>query len=300
MTAALSPVEPPAGPASGPSSRSIARARGRRGRATPLAIAGGAGAAIVVFVALFGPLIAPYAPNAADFNLVLAPPLSPHHVLGTDQLGRDLLSRMLYGARTTLEAGIASTLLGSLVGLPIGILAGYFRGPLDVVLMRLIDVTLAFPFLLLAVGLAAVSQPSLWNAVLALGFSQVPQIARIARGTTLEVRDLEYVQAAVVNGERDGAIMVRHVLPSVLLPVVTATTVAVPTSIVGAAILSFLGLGVQPPTADWGAMLAQAQSYLYQAPWLGVFPGIAIFLAALCFNLLGDGVTDALDPRRGR
>lgn len=266
----------------------------------PLALAGGAGALIVVLVAVFGPLIAPYAPNAADFNLVLAPPLSPHHVLGTDQLGRDLLSRMLYGARTTLEAGIASTLLGGLVGLPIGILAGYFRGPLDVALMRLIDVMLAFPFLLLAVGLAAVGQPSLWNAVLALGFSQVPQIARIARGTTLEVRDLEYVQAAVVNGERDAPIMVRHVLPSVLRPVVTATTVAVPTSIVGAAILSFLGLGVQPPTADWGAMLAQAQSYLYQAPWLGVFPGIAIFLAALCFNLLGDGVTDALDPRRGR
>jgi peptide/nickel transport system permease protein len=269
-------------------------------RLNTLALAGAAGALIVVLVAVFGPLASPYPPNAADFSLVLAPPLSPHHLLGTDQLGRDVLSRMLYGARTTLEAGIASTLLGSVVGLPIGILAGYFRGPLDVVLMRLIDVMLAFPFLLLAVGLAAISQPSLWNAVLALGVGQVPQIARIARGATLEVRDLEYVQAAVVNGERDAAIMVRHVLPSVLRPVVTATTVAVPASIVGAAVLSFLGLGVQPPAADWGAMLAQAQEYLYQAPWLGVFPGIAIFLAALCFNLLGDGVTAALDPRGHR
>jgi peptide/nickel transport system permease protein len=265
-----------------------------------LAAVGAAGALVVVLVALLGPLASPYPPNAADFNLVLAPPLSPHHFLGTDQLGRDVLSRLLYGARTTLEAGIASTVLGTLVGLPFGVVAGYFRGPLDVVIMRLADVMLAFPFLLLAVGLAAVSQPSLWNAVLALGVAQVPQIARIARGATLEVRDLEYVQAAVVNGERDAGIMVRHVLPSVLRPVVTATTVAVPTSIVGASVLSFLGLGVQPPTADWGAMLAQAQSYLYQAPWLGVFPGIAIFLCALCFNLLGDGVTAALDPRGRR
>ena len=262
-----------------------------------IATAGAAGSLLVVLVALVGPLAAPDGPNAADFNAVLAPPLSAHHLLGTDQLGRDVLSRMLYGSRTTLEAGIASTLLGSVVGLPLGVLAGYFRGPLDVLLMRLVDVLLAFPFLLLAVGLAAVSQPSLWNAVLALGIAQVPQIARIARGATLEVRDLEYVQAAVVNGERDVTIMARQVLPSVLRPVTVQTTVAIPTSIVGAAILSFLGLGVQPPTADWGAMLAQAQSYLYQAPWLGVFPGVAIFLAALCFNLLGDGITDALDPR---
>jgi peptide/nickel transport system permease protein len=262
-----------------------------------LAVVGAAGSLIVVAIALFGPLAAPYNPDASNFNLVLAPPLSPHHLLGTDQLGRDVLSRMLYGARTTLEAGIASTLLGTLVGLPIGVLAGYFRGPLDVVLMRLVDVMLAFPFLLLAVGLAAITQPSLWNAVLALGIAQVPQIARIARGATLEVRDLEYMQAALVNGERDLEIMRRQVLPNVLRPVVVQTTVAIPTSIVGAAILSFLGLGVQPPTADWGAMLAQAQSYLYQAPWLGVFPGVAIFLAALCFNLLGDGITDMLRPR---
>jgi peptide/nickel transport system permease protein len=262
-----------------------------------LAVVGAAGSLIVVAVALFGPLVASYNPDTSNFNLVLAPPLSPHHLLGTDQLGRDVLSRMLYGARTTLEAGIASTLLGTLAGLPIGVLAGYFRGPLDVVLMRLVDVMLAFPFLLLAVGLAAITQPSLWNAVLALGIAQVPQIARIARGATLEVRDLEYMQAALVNGERDLEIMRRQVLPNVLRPVVVQTTVAIPTSIVGAAILSFLGLGVQPPTADWGAMLAQAQSYLYQAPWLGVFPGVAIFLAALCFNLLGDGITDMLSPR---
>jgi peptide/nickel transport system permease protein len=271
-----------------------------RPRLNALAIAGAVGAIIVVLVAVFGPLAAPYDPNATNFALVLAPPLSPHHLLGTDQLGRDVLSRMLYGARSTLAAGIVSTLLGTAVGLPYGMIAGYFRGPLDAVLMRIADVMLAFPFLLLAVGLAAISQPTLWTAVIALGVAQVPQIARIARAATLEVRDLEYVQAAQVNGERDLTILRRQILPNVLRPVTVQTTVAIPTAIVGASILSFLGLGVQPPTADWGGMLAQAQQYLYQAAWLGVFPGIAIFLTALCFNLLGDGITDALNPRGRR
>ena len=271
-----------------------------RPRFGALAIVGAVGSLIVVLVAVFGPLAAPYDPNATNFGLVLAPPLSPHHLLGTDQLGRDVLSRMLFGARTTLAAGIVSTLLGTVVGLPYGMVAGYFRGPVDMVLMRVADVMLAFPFLLLAVGLAAISQPTLWTAVLALGVAQVPQIARIARAATLEVRGLEYVQAALVNGENDLTILRRQILPNVLRPVTVQTTVAIPASIVGAAILSFLGLGVQPPTADWGGMLAQAQQYLYQAAWLGVFPGVAIFLTALCFNLLGDGITDALNPRGRR
>jgi ABC-type dipeptide/oligopeptide/nickel transport system permease subunit len=278
----------------------IVRAARVRPRFSALAIAGAVGSLIVVLVAVFGPLAAPYDPNAPNFALVLAPPLSPHHLLGTDQLGRDVLSRMLYGARPTLAAGIVSTLLGTAIGLPYGMIAGYFRGPVDMVLMRAADVMLAFPFLLLAVGLAAIYQPTLWTAVLALGVAQVPVIARIARGATLEVRDLEYVQAALVNGERDLAILGRQILPNVLRPVTVQTTVAIPTSIVGAAILSFLGLGVQPPTADWGGMLAQAQQYLYQSVWPGVFPGIAIFLTALCFNLLGDGITDALNPRGRR
>ena len=273
------------------------RAASVRPRYSALAIFGAAGSLIVVLVALFGPLAAPYDPNATNFAAVLAPPGSPHHLLGTDQLGRDVLSRMLYGARSTLAAGILSTLLGTLVGLPYGMIAGYFRGPFDMLLMRFADVMLAFPFLLLAVGLAAISQPNLWTAVVALGIAQVPVIARIARGATLEVRDLEYVQAALVNGERDLTILRRQILPNVLRPVTVQTTVAIPTSIVGAAILAFLGLGVQPPTADWGGMLAQAQQYLNQSVWLGVFPGVAIFLAALSFNLLGDGITDALNPR---
>jgi peptide/nickel transport system permease protein len=287
-------------PVSGRVAARIVRTAKVRPRFTVLAIVGAVGSLIVVLVAVFGPLAAPYDPNATNFATVLAPPGTPHHLLGTDQLGRDVLSRMLYGARSTLAAGILSTLLGTAVGLPYGMSAGYFRGPADMLLMRVADVMLAFPFLLLAVGLAAISQPTLWTAVLALGVAQVPVIARIARGATLEVRDLEYVQAALVNGERDLTILRRQILPNVLRPVMVQTTVAIPTAIVGAAILAFLGLGVQPPTADWGGMLAQAQQYLNQSVWLGVFPGVAIFLAALCFNLLGDGITDALNPRGRR
>lgn len=290
MTAATAavPVAPP-----------LRRARELlRGR--PLAAVGAAGALLVVLVAVAGPLLAPARPNAADFGAILAPPLTPHHLLGTDQLGRDVLSRLLYGARTTLAAGVLSTLLGAAVGLPLGVVSGYFGGPLDMVIARLVDVLLAFPFLLLAVGLAAISGPSLWNAVVALGVSLVPVIARVARGATIDIRRLEFVQAAIVNGERDTAIMWRQVLPNVLSPVIVQATVSIPLSIVGAAVLSFLGLGVQPPTADWGAMLAQAQSYLNQSVWLGIFPGVAIFVAALSFNLLGDGVRDLLDPRSRR
>jgi peptide/nickel transport system permease protein len=284
-------------PVSGRVATRIIRAASVRPRFTALAAVGAAGSLIVVLVALFGPLAAPYDPNATNFATVFAPPGAPHHLLGTDQLGRDVLSRMLFGARSTLAAGILSTAVGTAIGLPYGMIAGYFRGPADMLLMRIVDVLLAFPFLLLAVGLAAISQPTLWTAVLALGVAQVPVIARIARGATLEVRDLEYVQAALVNGERDLTILWRQILPNVLRPVTVQTTVSVPTAIVGAAILAFLGLGVQPPTADWGGMLAQAQQYLNQSVWLGVFPGVAIFLAALCFNLLGDGITDALNPR---
>ena len=299
MTAGVAGPGVPA-PVSARNAARIVRAAKVRPRFSALAIAGTVGSLIVVLIAIFGPLAAPYDPNATNFATVLAPPGAPHHLLGTDQLGRDVLSRMLYGARSTLAAGILSTVLGTLVGLPYGMIAGYFRGPADMLLMRVADVLLAFPFLLLAVGLATISQPTLWTAVLALGVAQVPVIARIARGATLEVRDLEYVQAALVNGERDLTILRRQILPNVLRPVTVQTTVAIPTSIVGAAILAFLGLGVQPPTADWGGMLAQAQQYLNQSVWLGVFPGAAIFITALCFNLFGDGITDALNPRGRR
>jgi peptide/nickel transport system permease protein len=293
MTAVPVDLEP-AAPAA---ARSLRRRRARRRfTARKLAVAGSVGVAVVVAVAVLAPLIAPYDPDAPNFDTVLAGP-SAHHLLGTDQLGRDVLSRMFVGARSALLAGVLSTLLATVVAVPVGLVAGYYRRVVDAVVMRIMDVALAFPFLVLAVGLAAILGPSLFNATLALGIAQVPVIVRITRGEVLAARELDYVQAAVVNGSRPGSIMLRQILPNVVSPVVVQATVTIPSAIVGAAILSFLGLGVQPPSADWGAMLSDAQIYLSQAPWLGVFPGLAIFLTALSFNLLGDGVRDALDPR---
>lgn len=284
-------------PASPAAARTLRRQRARRRfTARPLAVLGAVGSLVAVLVAVLAPLISPADPNAPNFDLVLSGP-SLHHLVGTDQLGRDVLSRMFYGARSALVAGVLSTLLATVVAVPIGLVAGYYRRGVDAVVMRVMDVALAFPFLILAVGLAAILGPSLVNATLALGVAQVPVVVRITRGEVLAARELDYVAAAVVNGSRPRSIMVRQILPNVVNPVVVQATVTIPSAIVGAAILSFLGLGVQPPTADWGAMLSDAQIYLSQAPWLGVFPGVAIFLTALSFNLLGDGVRDALDPR---
>lgn len=289
----------PTPPASGVDLDTYAPRRGRLRRrflARPLSVAGLAGAVIAVLVALLAPVMSPYDPTATQFHAVLAPPLSPHHWLGTDQLGRDVASRMFYGARASLEAGVAATLAGTIVAVPIGVVAGYYHRWVDTVISRVIDVVLAFPFLIVAVGLAAILGPSLTNAVIALGIAQVPIVVRVVRGEVLAQRELDYVQAEIVNGTPDLVIAFRHILPNVVSPIVVQATVAVPTSIVGAAILSFLGLGVQPPTADWGNMLSQAQTYLSEDLWLGVFPGLAIFLTTLSFNLLGDGVRDALDP----
>jgi peptide/nickel transport system permease protein len=278
--------------------RRVARRRARRRlTARPLSVLGLVGAVVAVLVALAAPLLAPYDPTATNFDAVLATPLYPGHLLGTDQLGRDMLSRLCYGARATLAAGVFSTLLGTVVAVPIGLVAGYFRRWVDPVISRVVDLVLAFPFLILAVGLAAIFGPSLWNAIVALGIAQVPTVIRVVRAEVLGQRELEYVQAEMVNGTPTPVILFRHILPNIANPIVVQASVSVPTAIVGAAILSFLGLGVQPPTADWGNMLAQAQTYLSLAPWLGVFPGIAIFLTTLSFNLLGDGVRDALDPR---
>lgn len=269
----------------------------RRLFSRPLSVLGAVGVVIAIGVALLAALLAPYDPTATNFSAVLSPPLSPHHLLGTDQLGRDMLSRMFYGSRSTLAAGVLATLLASIIAVPIGLVAGFYRGWTDTVISRLTDVVLSFPFLILAVGLAAILGPSLTNAILALGIAQVPTIVRVVRGEVLLQRELEYVQAERVNGTRDRTVLFRHILPNVVNSIIVQASVYIPTAIVGAAILSFLGLGAQPPTSDWGNMLAQAQLYLSQAPWLGVFPGVAIFLTTLSFNLLGDGIRDALDPR---
>lgn len=280
--------------------------RGRRRRLVrrrflrrPLAVAGLLVALAFVVTAILAPLVAPYSAGATDFNSILTHP-SRHHLLGTDELGRDVFSRIVWGSRASIEAGVFATLLALVVAVPIGVIAGYYRGWVDTVIARLTDVLLAFPFLIVAVGLAAILGPSLTNATIALGVGAAPGLIRIARGEALALREEDYVRAAVANGASDVRIIARHVLPNMLSTLIVQATVAIPAAIIGEAVLSFLGLGVQPPTPSWGVMLSDAQSYLSQAPSLAVYPGIAIFACSLSFNLLGDGLRDVLDPRTTR
>ncbi len=252
-----------------------------------------------VLVAVFAPLVAPYSPDETDFNALLAGP-SREHLLGTDDLGRDTLSRIIWGARASIQAGFFATVIAMAVAVPIGLVAGYYRGKTDSVIARLTDVLLAFPFLILAVGLAAIFGPSLLNATLALGIAAMPALVRISRGETLELREEDYVRAAVANGANDPVILGRHILPNMTSTLLVQATLTIPAAIIGEAVLSFLGLGVQPPTPSWGVMLNAAQPYLNEEPWLAVYPGLAIVIAALAFNLLGDGLRDALDPKTER
>jgi ABC-type dipeptide/oligopeptide/nickel transport system permease subunit len=269
----------------------------RRFRRRPLAVVGLFGVVLVVLVALLAPWIAPFDPSASDYSAVLKPPGTGGHLLGTDDVGRDLLSRLIVGTRASLTAGVLSTFLAFVVAVPLGMVAGYFRGGTDAVVSRTTDVVLSFPFLILAVGLAAILGPSLINATIALAVSQVPMFVRIARGEVLGLREQEYVQAAMVNGAPSRTILRRHMLPNILNPLIVQTSVAIPGAIIGAAVLSFLGLGVQPPTPDWGTMLSDAQQYIGTAPWFATFPGLAIAITTLSFNLFGDGLRDVLDVR---
>jgi ABC-type dipeptide/oligopeptide/nickel transport system permease subunit len=205
----------------------------------------------------------------------------------------------MVGTRASLTAGVLSTLLALVIAVPVGMAAGYYRGWIDAVVSRITDVVLSFPFLILAVGLAAILGPSLINATIALAVSQIPLFVRIARGEVLGLREQEYVQASVVNGAPSRTILRRHMLPNILNPLIVQTTVAIPGAIIGAAVLSFLGLGVQPPTPAWGTMLSDAQQYIGSAPWFATFPGLAIAITTLSFNLFGDGLRDVLDVRMG-
>jgi len=266
----------------------------------PLAVTGLIVALGFVLMAIFAPWIAPYPPSATDFNATLAPPFSPGHILGTDELGRDVLSRIIWGSRASILAGVFATMLALVIAVPIGVIAGYYRGWVDPVIARITDVLLAFPFLVLAVGLAAILGPSLKNATIALGLGAVPGLIRVSRGEALALREEDFVRAAVANGARDTSILARHVLPNMSSTLIVQATVTIPAAIIGEAVLSFLGLGVQPPVPSWGVMLADAQSYITEAPRLAIFPGLAIFFCSLSFNLLGDGLRDVLDPRTTR
>lgn len=256
-------------------------------------------AGVFVLAAALAPLVAPADPNRTVFAEALQPP-SPAHWLGTDDLGRDQLSRVIYGLRASLQVGLIAVALAMAVAVPLGLLAGYYRRWLDPVVSRLTDTLLAFPFLVLAVGLSAILGPSLLNASIAIGISEIPRPLRVIRGETISLREEDYVEAAVANGASDLVILGRHILPNALNALIVQATVAIPLAIIDEAVLSFLGLGVQPPTPSLGVMLAGAQQFITQAPWMAVFPGLVIMLAALSFNLIGDGLRDALDPRAWR
>jgi peptide/nickel transport system permease protein len=265
----------------------------------PMAVGGLVVVLVFVLTAVFAPLLAPHPAAETDFNSLLSHS-SSKHLLGTDELGRDVLSRLIWGSRASMQAGFFATVLAMVIAVPIGLVAGYYRGWVDTVIARLTDVLLSFPFIILAVGLAAILGPSLTNATIALGVSAVPGLIRIARGETLALREEDFVPAAVANGANDLTIIFRHILPNMTNTLLVQATVTIPGAIVGEAVLSFLGLGVQPPTPSWGTMLQDAQSYLAQAPRLAVYPGLAIVFAALAFNVLGDGLRDVLDPRTTR
>jgi peptide/nickel transport system permease protein len=271
----------------------------RRFVGRPLAVGGLAVVVLFVLAAILAPILAPGGPAKSDFDAVLSAP-SGAHLFGTDDLGRDVFARVVYGARASLAAGVLATLMAMVVAVPFGLISGYFGGVVDTAIMRVTDTLLSFPFLILAVGLAAILGPSLRNAAIAIGVAQVPQLIRITRGEVLSVREEDYVDAAVAAGAPDRVILARHILPNVMSTLLVQATVIVPVAIIGESTLSFLGLGVQPPTPSWGVMLSAAQQYIVTAPWLAIFPGLAIVVATLSFNLLGDGLRDALDPKGTR
>jgi peptide/nickel transport system permease protein len=268
----------------------------RVGRRRPAAVAGAAVVLLFVVMAVGAPLIATTDPVRTDWSKIRKAP-SWAHPFGTDDLGRDGFSRVVWGARISMQAGVFSILLAMAIGVPTGLAAGYYRGALDQLIMRLTDAWLAFPFLILAIGLVTILGPSLTNATLAIGLGATPTYIRLTRGLVLSTKEEDYVQGARALGAGDLRVMARHILPNVASAILVQATVAIPTAIIAEAVLSFLGLGVQPPAPSWGTMLNAAQQFLEQAPWMAYWPGLAIFLLALSFNLAGDGLRDILDPR---
>jgi len=273
-------------------SRAVVRRLLRR----PAATAGVVVVAMFVAMAIFAPWIAPYDPIATSFSTVRKAP-SALHWFGTDEIGRDVLSRIVFGARASLLAGVVSVLISLAVGVPIGLLAGYAGGKTDVLISRITDAMLACPFLILAIALAAFLGPSLTNAMIAIGISATPVFIRLTRGTTLAVKAEDYVLAARAIGNGPLRIAVRHVLPNIVAPLLVQATLAIAAAVIAEASLSFLGLGQQPPQPSWGSMLNVAKNYIDNAPWMAIWPGLSIFLLVLSFNLVGDGLRDALDPR---
>jgi peptide/nickel transport system permease protein len=260
-----------------------------------LGVVGGGLLLVVVLAAVLAPWIAPYPPDEVHFETPFQLPRTVGFALGTDDLGRDILSRILYGTRASLQVGVLAVALAIVVGAPLGLLAGYWRW-LDALVSRLTDLLLAFPFLIVAVGLAAINGASLTNAAIALGLAQVPTMIRVVRAETLRLKGYEFVLAARAMDASGVRILATHVLPNALSSIIVQATVIMPVAVIGEALLSFLGLGIQPPSPSLGIMLSDAQQYIVRAPYAALFPGLAIVVICLAFNLFGDALRDVLSP----
>ncbi len=274
-----------------PARRALRRLMRRRGAMLGLAIV-----LIFVVLALFAPWISPYDPIATSWSAVRKPP-SLQYLFGTDEIGRDVLSRVVWGARASLMAGLVSVCISMALGVPIGLLAAYVGGWTDSLISRFTDAMLAVPFLILAIALAAFLGPSLSNAMIAIGVSATPIFIRLTRAQVLAMKVEDFVEAARAVGNPHWRIALRHILPNVLPPLIVQASLAIASAIIAEASLSFLGLGQQPPAPSWGSMLNTAKNYVDNAPWMAIWPGLSIFLLVLSFNLLGDGLRDALDPK---
>jgi peptide/nickel transport system permease protein len=281
----------PAGRLESPAGRALQNLLAR-----PSAVIGLAIIALFVLLAIFAPFVAPYDPVATSWSAVRKAPSSAHW-FGTDELGRDIMSRIIFGTRASLLAGVISVSIAIAIGVPLGLLAGYRGGFVDALISRITDAMLACPALILAIALAAFLGPSLTNAMIAIGITATPIFIRLTRGQAINVKVENYIEAAEAIGNSSLRIALRHVLPNVVPALLVQITLSIAAAIIAEAALSFLGLGQQPPAPSWGSMLNSAQRFLVSAPWMAFWPGLSIFLIVMSFNLLGDGLRDALDPR---
>ena len=263
----------------------------------PLAVIGAVSIVILVLAAVLAPWVAPFNPLELDLINTYQTPGTGGHLLGTDNFGRDILSRLIYGSRISLLIGIVVVSIAAVIGTILGMIAGFYGGVVDNLIMRLVEIFYAFPFLILAIAVIALFGPSIFNVMWVLGLVSWPLYARVVRAEVLRLREVEYVEAARAAGMGDGRIMFKHILPNSLTPVIVLATFGIPEAILASAALGFLGLGVQPPTPEWGVMISEGKDFIRRAPYLITWPGVAIMMVVLSFNFLGDGLRDVLDPK---
>lgn len=268
--------------------------------ANKLAVVGFVIMSIIVIMAIFAPMIAPYDPDEIDVVNSMMPPGYEGHIFGTDSYGRDLFSRILFGSRVSLIVGVSAILVGCLIGVLLGLIAGYFGGVLDSIIMRIMDAMFAFPFILLAITLMMVFGSGLFNTILAIAIGNIPGFARITRGQVLAIKEEDYIEVTESLGAKKFRIIFSHVLPNAVTPIIIYGTMSVAGAIISEAALSYLGLGIAPPTASWGSILQEGKDYLVLAPHISIFPGLAIVLSVLGINLFGDALRDVSDPKSGK